>query len=188
MFWPETGLEWIPPSPNLPTFESALVYPGTALLEATSASEGRGTPAPFLTIGAPWMPAESVISRLPAGAYAGLRLVASRATPIDMPGKAVNPNFEGTTIETIGIEVRSPKDVRAVEFGIDLVRIIYESAPDSVRVDFFNERWMTLLAGTDRLQGMIEAGRTARSIRSEWTPDLEAFDELREPYLLYRPQ
>lgn len=185
MLWPDTGIEWIPPSPNLPSFESALVYPGTALFEATSASEGRGTPAPFLTIGAPWMSADSVIVRLPFGAVAGLRLVAARTTPVDLPGKAVNPKFEGTPIEAIGIEVRSPEDVRAVEFGIDLVRIMYESAPDSIRMDFFNERWMALLAGTDRLQGMIQSGRTARSIRSEWEGELAAFQELREPYLLY---
>ncbi len=54
MMWPETGLEWIPTSPNLPTFESALIYAGTCFIEATTASEGRGTPLPFLTIGAPW--------------------------------------------------------------------------------------------------------------------------------------
>lgn len=186
MLWPDTGLAWIPPSPNLPSFESALVYPGTALFEATSASEGRGTPAPFLTVGAPWMPADSVIARLPPSSIAGLRLVAARATPVDIPGKATDPKFEGVTMETIAVEVRAPSEVRAVEFGIDFVRIVYESSPDSVRADFFNERWMTLLSGTDRLQGMIEAGREAQSVRAEWAQELDAFDRLRAPYLLYR--
>ncbi|NNF03504.1 MAG: DUF1343 domain-containing protein, partial [Rhodothermales bacterium] len=151
--WPETGLDWLPPSPNLPSFESALVYPGTALFEATTASEGRGTPSPFLTVGAPWLPADSVLARLPVESIEGLRLVAGRATPVELPGKAVNPKFEGQPMEAIVIEVRSPGSVRAVEFGIDLVRTVYESAPDSVRQAFFNERWLTLLSGTDRLLG-----------------------------------
>ena len=55
MYWPQTGLEWVLPSPNLPTFSSALVYPGTALLEGTNLSEGRGTTKPFQLVGAPWL-------------------------------------------------------------------------------------------------------------------------------------
>jgi uncharacterized protein YbbC (DUF1343 family) len=185
MLWPDTGRDWVPPSPNLPTFESALVYPGSALLEATSASEGRGTPVPFLTVGAPWMQARSVIAGLPEASTAGLALTPGLVTPVDIPGKAINPKFEGVPIEMIRIEVVRPGDVRAVEFGVDLVRTIYDLAPDSVRGDFFNGRWLRLLSGTDRLQAMIESGRSAASIRSEWEPGLRAFEALRRPYLLY---
>jgi len=60
MTWHDTGRPWVDPSPNLRSAEAALAYPGTCLLEATNASEGRGTEAPFLLVGAPWMKAEAV--------------------------------------------------------------------------------------------------------------------------------
>src|SRR5262249_57179285 len=66
MSWAETGRTWVAPSPNLRSPEAALVYPGTALLEGTNVSEGRGTDTPFLLVGAPWLKAEAMIPTLPA--------------------------------------------------------------------------------------------------------------------------
>lgn len=81
MHWPATGLPFVPPSPNMPTYESALAYPGTCLFEGTNLSEGRGTPWPFRWFGAPWLDAEAVVAEANGRGLAGVRLEAKRFTP-----------------------------------------------------------------------------------------------------------
>jgi len=182
MLWPETGLPWRPTSPNLPTFESALMYPGTCFFEATTASEGRGTALPFLTVGAPWMDA-ALVSSTP---IPGLVLVAGQVTPIEMPGKSSNPKWKDVQIESISIQIVDTEQIQPVSAGLELISRMYDSSPTDVRATMFNARWMSLLGGTTELQSMIEVGFSATQFREAWAGEVAAFASARQPYLLYR--
>ncbi|MEX1054819.1 MAG: DUF1343 domain-containing protein, partial [Rhodothermales bacterium] len=115
MQWPETGLPWISPSPNIPDFETALIYPGAVLFEATSASEGRGTRAPFKQIGAPWADGPALARDLNQQSLPGVRFEAVDFTPASIEGMAANPKLEDTELQGIGYVITDSKTFRPVE-------------------------------------------------------------------------
>jgi len=185
MLWPDTGLEWIAPSPNLPTFEAALIYPGTCFFEATTASEGRGTPTPFLTIGAPWLDAEILAAEVSRWDPAGVRIDAGTATPVSIPGASLNPKWKDTPIQTLQISVEDAHEVSAVALGLDLVARMYAAAPESVQDDFFRERWLALLSGSTSTLDRVRGGMDLQAWEWSWEDDIAAFSEQRDSYLLY---
>ncbi len=182
--WPETGLDWISPSPNIPDFETALVYAGTCLFEAASASEGRGTLQPFKTIGAPYGDAESFAESLNALNLPGVSFTPKQFTPQSIEGMSSHPKLLGENLEGVKIEVTDMEAFEPVEAGIHILHAFYEAAPDK---DAFIARpaAMDRLAGTDRLRMMLRDGRSAHEIIDSWQDDVAAFREQREPYLLY---
>ena len=121
MKWPDTGLEWFPPSPNLPTFEHAFVYLGTCLFEGTTLSEGRGTADPFLTVGDPEtnISDEDVkaMNRIP-----GLGAKRTSFTPESIPGKAINPKHEGKLCRGYQLEITDLNAYDPVKSGLQLIR------------------------------------------------------------------
>ena len=185
MYWPDTGLEWIAPSPNLPSFEAALIYPGTCFIEATTASEGRGTPEPFLTVGAPWLDAEVLAADLRRWGTPGLRVEAGRTTPVSIPGASTNPKWQDTEIGSLHFTITDPDSVEAVATGLDLVGRMYALAPDSVKEGFFRDRWMALLSGSTETLDRVKGGMDREAWAWTWEEDIAAFTALREPYLLY---
>lgn len=179
MLWPDTDLPWVPTSPNIPDFETALVYPGAALFEGTVASEGRGTDTPFRLIGAPWLDADALADTLNAQGLPGIRFEPARFTPRSIPGVAAHPKFEGKQIDGVRLVVTDPHTVRPVELGVHLLYAVYGQRPPNT--PFFNADWLTKLAGTRRLQQMLEAGAPPEAIIDAWgaTPFVS------EPYRLY---
>jgi uncharacterized protein YbbC (DUF1343 family) len=165
-------MEWIPSSPNIPTFESALMYAGTCFFEATSASEGRGTPAPFLTVGAPWMDA----SGLTALDFPGLAIEAIQITPISIPGKSTYPKWENVPLNAVSSSVGA---------GLELISRTYAQLPDSVITTFFNESWMAKLSGSHETVSALKKGWSARDFEAAWAQELADFDQKRQKYLLY---
>ena len=185
MLWPDTGMEWIAPSPNLPTFESALVYPGTCFFEATTASEGRGTPAPFLTVGAPWLDAETLAADVMRWEPEGLLIEAGTVTPVSIPGASSNPKWKDTPIQTLDIAITEPGMVSSTALGLELVGRMYAMAPDSVKDGFFRERWMALLSGSEETLERVKNGMDAAAWEWTWEEDIALFSEQRGPYLIY---
>ncbi|GMQ82506.1 MAG: DUF1343 domain-containing protein [Rhodothermia bacterium] len=185
MLWPDTGLAWIPTSPNIPTFETALVYPGTGFFEGTSASEGRGTDHPFLTIGAPWIDAEAVVEQMNAIELPGVLFHKEEARPQSIPGVAEGPKFDGETIQAIVIQVTDYRAYVPVQTGVALLGTVFQFTPEKRRKDFFNEKWLGLLAGTDRLQKSIGEGKALDLVTSAWQREVEVFTTRRKKYLLY---
>lgn len=181
MRWPETGLPWIPTSPNVPDFETALVYPGAALFEGTAASEGRGTETPFQLVGARWLDAEALADTLRARNLPGVRFEAARFTPRSIPGVAASPKFEGEAVAGVRIVVTGPAAVRPVALGVHLLHAAYHQRP----AGFFDAGWLTKLAGTDRLRRMLEAGASPEAIIAAWQDEVAGFERARAPYLLY---
>lgn len=197
--WPELGLEWNPPSPNIPNFETALVYPGACFFEGISASEGRGTHQPFIQLGAPWVDGEAIATDLNNRNIPGLEFEKVSFTPEDIPDMAMNPKHRGIEIQGIRYNITDRARVRPVEAGIHVLHAFYTHASVEERVNFFNEAQadresriggprksaIIRLAGTDQLQKMIENGASAEEIIDYWQNDLENYDQIRRKYFLY---
>jgi uncharacterized protein YbbC (DUF1343 family) len=153
MWYDETGLPWVAPSPNLRTLDAALLYPGMVFFEGTNLSEGRGTDAPFLQVGAPWLYDAGVIAR--AFNAQGMRGV--RADSV-LRTVAAGQKFGGQTIPMIRLTVTDRAAVRSVPAGAWLVAAIAAAHPAEFRwvVSHFDR-----LAGTDALRLAIQRGPAA---------------------------
>lgn len=185
MLWSDTGARWFPTSPNIPSFETALVYPGTCFFEGTVVSEGRGTHAPFLTIGAPWLDARQAAIELNELGLQGVQYAFEEVQPRAIDGVADNPKFEGEAIQAVTIQITSQASYAPLLNGLAVLSVIYHQAPESVKSDFFRERWIGLLAGTDRLQLAIEAGEQPVNIVASWREEVARFESRRIEYLQY---
>jgi uncharacterized protein YbbC (DUF1343 family) len=185
MLWPDLDREWIPPSPNLPTFDAALVYPGTCLFEGTAASEGRGTMEPFLTLGATWLDARAVAEELNGAGLPGVRFTSETARPESIPGMAVNPKFEGEAMQVLKLHVMRADAYAPVPNGIAILAAVYGHTPPAEKPEFFNSRWLALLAGTTRLEEALRAGKTSTEIALSWQSEVDTFKQKREKYLRY---
>ena len=184
MLWPDTGLPWIPPSPNIPTFEIALIYPGACFFEQTTASEGRGTMQPFKQMGAPWADAEVITSELQNQAMPGLNFESVTFTPESIKGMDSNPNWEGEKVSGVMYEVTEPDAVRPVAAGIHVLSAFYRDAMEHEKKDFLAQS-VNLLAGTNRLYDMLEKGNSATEIIDSWADEVQQFEQDRQSYLLY---
>lgn len=171
MKWPDTELKWFPPSPNLPAFEHAFMYLGTVLFEGTNLSEGRGTPDPFLTIGSPQIKIlQSQIDSLQK-VFPWVKIEPIEFTPESIPGKAVNPKFEGQVCYGVRLSVVQYDGFNPVKFGVDLLKVMLENTEGGKQTDF-----MYKLAGSKSIQ----------SFSADWQSEVEAFKKARKPYLIYK--
>ena len=185
MRWPATGLTWQPTSPNIPDFETALIYPGACFFEATTASEGRGTYEPFKQIGAPWADAAALADTLNARNLPGVLFRPVSFTPVAIEGMASNPKLKDVPVWGVHYVLTDAEAFRPVETGVHVLHAFYHQAPDSVKAGFLKKRWLDLLAGTDRLYEMLTAGAPPEAIVAAWREDVVAFRLRRAPYLLY---
>ncbi len=180
MRFPETGLPWIPPSPNLPDPESALLYPGICLLEATNLSEGRGTDAPFRLVGAPWVEGERLAAAL-AG-IPGVEVVPARFTPRPIPGRAPNPRHRDLECGGVRLRVTDPVRFRSVDFGARLLCVVRDLHPGRLSIA---ARGFDRLAGARWLRAAIEEGDLVGAILPRLEAEAGRFREERARYLLY---
>ena len=176
MWFDQTGLSWVNPSPNLRSLRAAALYPGGVLIEGTNLSEGRGTERPFEWFGAPFLDSASVAEALNAASLPGLRFEASDRTPD-------SSKFAGQVCHGVAIELVDRLQLRPMELGVRLILAARAVAPGRVQITASN---FDRLAGTDQLREAIEAGRPLEDIVAGWQPALERFSALREKYLLYR--
>lgn len=178
MKWPETGLKWIPPSPNLPTFEHAYVYLGTVLFEGTSFSEGRGTSDPFLKIGSPRTRlATNQIAQLRRN-FDGVGIERISFTPKSIAGKALSPDFEGELCQGVQIAVTDPDKFNPVKLGTSLLKVMLEATPNGEIINFIEK-----LSGIDE-SALLEQ-LEEQSYQKIWEQTAKDFAEKRAEYLLY---
>ena len=186
MLWPDTELPWIPPSPNIPDFETALVYPGAVLFEATAASEGRGTRQPFVQVGAPWLDGQAAADSLNAQGLVGVRFEAIVFTPESIPGMASRPKLEGQTLEGIRYVLTDEQAFRPVETGIHVLDVFRRQAASNTLEELVNRpEGMARLAGTKRLLDMLRQGASPEAVIASWGREVLAFREMRAGSLLY---
>lgn len=186
MLWPETGLRWIPPSPNIPDFETALAFAGTVLFEATSASEGRGTETPFTLLGAPWSDGDALADTLNARRLPGVRFEAATFTPRSIEGMSSHPKLQDKTLQGVRITVTDPNAYRPVGTGIHVLHTFYHQAQRKNVDDFISRPdWLAKLSGTDRVLEMLESDAPPADIIEAWKAEVANFSERRSPYLVY---
>lgn len=178
MIWPDTGLEWIAPSPNLPTFHHAFVYLGTVLFEGANISEGRGTSDPFLKIGAPSTKlTTSHIAKL-RRQFSGVNIERISFIPESIPGKALNPDFEGERCHGVQIQVTDPRAFNPVELGASVLSVMMDATPEASFNDFIQK-----LSGVDK--SVLVEDLESENYIQKWEQTAEEFSELRANYLLY---
>ena len=183
-WWDETGLPWVPPSPNMPTLETAAIYPGLCLIEATDLSEGRGTTRPFHLVGAPWADAERIVSTLRA---------------LDLPGVAFRttrfrPQFgkhSGEVCSGIEIHVTDREALEPVALGLHIVRVFHDLHPNDFAWRAEPYEFVTdvpaldLLTGSPKARQCIEAGEALDDLLGEWREWVREFDSTLEGIVLY---
>jgi uncharacterized protein YbbC (DUF1343 family) len=185
MWFEDTRLPWVLPSPNIPTVDTAVVYPGLVMIEGTTVSEGRGTTKPFEIVGAPYVEPRALIERLEED---------------HLPGAVFRPvhfeptfhKFKNQLCGGVQIHVTDRRAFKPVITGVAITSAIrrlypgefswkqppYEYVHDKLPFDVIN--------GSASLREMIEAGATAREIEEGWRAGLDQFASRRAPYLLYQ--
>jgi len=181
MLWDDTGLEWIPPSPNLPEFENAHAYLGTAFFEGTTLSEGRGTFSPFLILGDPHFNYHDSTMQALATTY-GVHIDSITFTPKKIPGKAPNPDHEGQFCYGIEISIPDPQQFTdPVAFGLDLMSTMLKATPEADTLSFLYK-----LAGTkEKITRFLDQSLNIGQPSELWQEEMIQFKKKREPYLLY---
>lgn len=183
MLFADTGLPWVMPSPNMPTPETAIVYPGTCMFEGTNLSEGRGTTRPFELVGAPYVDGELTD--------------ALRAS--ELPGAAFReayfePTFskhEGETVGGVQLSAADPRGFDPIRTALEMIletRRLYPDGFEWRRDAWDQERpyWIDKLTGSDAVRTAVDSGEGMEAIVANWQDDLDRFRELRSGYLIYR--
>jgi uncharacterized protein YbbC (DUF1343 family) len=174
----QTGLHWVPPSPNMPTPDTAFVYPGTCLLEGTNLSEGRGTTRPFETLGAPFIDGQALADGLNSLSLPGVRFRPAWFTPSFS-------KHQGTLCGGVQLHVSDRRTFAPVAVGIAILSEISRRYPADFAFLSGNPPFFDRLAGVEWLRDSITAGEPVASIEARWQPGLAAFHAQRAQHLLY---
>jgi uncharacterized protein YbbC (DUF1343 family) len=175
MWFDQTGLSWVNPSPNIRSVTAAALYPGMVLVEGTNLSEGRGTARPFEWVGAPWLDSQALADALNARGLPGVRFSSSDLTPD-------SSKFAGQVCHGVATSVTERVELRPMELGVSLIAAAMHVAGGRVQLttDAFDR-----LAGTDQLRKALETARPVEEIVAAWQPELDQFRARRDKYLLY---
>jgi uncharacterized protein YbbC (DUF1343 family) len=174
----ETGLPFIPPSPNLRTLESLFHYPGTCLFEGTNLSVGRGSDAPFEQIGAPWLDTAAVLSELRRASLPGVRARSARFTP-SRPGDG---KYADTLLAGIRLEVTDRAAYDPTATAVHLLTAIRRRHPGEFG---WIAKHFDRLAGTTKLREAIESGMAPEAIVRGWEPARREFLARRRAVVVY---
>lgn len=181
MWYDETGLPFVPPSPNMPTFDTLTLYPGTCLVEGTNLSEGRGTTRPFELIGAPWVDA---------------RRLADALRERQLPGVAFRPahfvptfsKHQGEHCAGVQVHITDREYIASVTIGIHLLHTVRQLHPEFAWRAPYSEggrHFIDLLSGSDELRRGLDAGEDPDTLLARWKKERSAFEERMKNYLLY---
>ena len=183
MYYDDTGMLWVRPSLNMPDMNSALLYAGTCLFEATNLSVGRGTLVPFQVIAAPWLDTASVLQAWRAAARTGDRLTGIEAVSDTVTPRAPSDGkYDGVKLRAIRLRVTDRGRYDPTRAAVVLLAALRAAQPDSLR--FAAERFDRLAGGPD-LRRAIQSGVSPATIFQGWDSTLARFREARLKYLLY---
>jgi len=185
MWWDETGLPWVNPSPNIRRLEAAIHYPGTVFFEAINVSEGRGTDLPFEQIGAPWLKNSEVVAAMNAMNLPGIRFEA-----VEFPTAATARKYPGQLLKGVRFILTDRASYRPLATSLRMIELIRRLHPDQFQWAGPNTREPNMLTierhgGSARLRQAIEGGTLTELLR-EWERDQATFRAKRAPYLIYR--
>jgi uncharacterized protein YbbC (DUF1343 family) len=183
MYYDATALPWILPSPNMPTLDTAVVYPGAVLFEGTKLSEGRGTTRPFELIGAPWIDGERLADAMNARSLPGVHF-----RPVFF-----EPTFQkhaGASCGGCQLHVLDRQTFKPLRSSVELIEEFHAQEPSRFAwreppYEYEHEKMpIDILYGSDQLRAAVAAGEAASLVES-WREEEDAFRRTREPFLLY---
>jgi uncharacterized protein YbbC (DUF1343 family) len=184
MYFDQTGLTWIAPSPNMPTLATAWVYPGQVFWEGTNVSEGRGTTQPFELFGAPFLDPQLIQAALAPRPLAGLRLRPAAFEPLA-------DKWQGRLCQGFQLHPGQRKDFQPFRTSLRLLQAILKHFPDQFRwapppyeYDFVNLP-IDLILGSGEIRRGIEEQVAIEDLEAGWRPEIQDYLEWRTPYLLY---
>jgi uncharacterized protein YbbC (DUF1343 family) len=184
LWFDETDASWVLPSPNIPTLDSATVFPGTVHLEGTQMSEGRGTTRPFELIGAPYIEGARYQRELSSYSFAGVHFRAC----------SFQPTFQkhaGRACGGVQIHVTDRETFEPVSVGVAAVKVAHDLYPEQFLWKeppyeyVYDQNPFDVIAGTGTLRGALERGDSLEAIINSWRQKQSTFMFLRDKYLLY---
>ena len=174
MWFDQTGLPWVPPSPNMPTVNTAMLYPGTCLIEGTNLSEGRGTTKPFEWIGAPWIDGNDLAKKLNQLNLDGVLFRQIHFKPEF--SKHAKKMCSG-----VQVHITNRLTARPVEISLYLISVVMASYPEFE----FQSHFFNLLTGTDKTQDALLNNKPIAEINHSWQRKNAQFDKKRQAHLIY---
>ncbi len=175
MWYDQTSLPWVFPSPNIPTLDAAMVYPGQVFLEGTNVSEGRGTTRPFELFGAPWINGFELAKNLNGLKLAGVAFREAWFTP-------TFSKFQGKICGGAELHVVDRARYRPLAIALNIIKTIRGMYPQDFQ---FHKDYFDKIMGTAKVREALERGTSIEEITRSFTDGLAGFAELRKAYLLY---
>jgi len=179
-----TGLPWVPPSPNMPTLDTALIYPGGCLIEGTNLSEGRGTTRPFEWVGAPYLSGDAVARLMNSEKLPGVHFRACYFEP-------TFHKFQGNLCGGVQMHITDRATIKPFFTVLSLIKRIFEEYSTSFAwrdppYEYEKEkRPFDILCGTDTIRKAIETSQKLSTLEKDWKDGLASFARERKPFLLY---
>ena len=182
MWFDQTGLPWIKPSPNIPSIFAAAVYPGLCLIEALNLSEGRGTMRPFEQIGAPWINSHKLAETMNFCRLPGIYFKPITFTPVTLPHAAPWNKYRDQDVNGLNLIITDRERLRPLQVMVHLLVALKKHYPAELELRKNLER----LIGIPSFRRSIENLRSPEEILAEWEPGIQAFEKARQKYLLYK--
>jgi uncharacterized protein YbbC (DUF1343 family) len=174
MYFDETGLPWVNPSPNIRNVTEELLYPGFAMTEGANVSVGRGTPTPFEVYGAPWINAEELTREMQSRQIPGLAFEAISFTPDAS-------TYQGQQCNGFHVTITDREALKVVPAGIHFIDALYKLYPKDYEIDKIRP-----LVGQQAIIDMIKARKSVDDIVLSWQDDLKRFIKTRQQFLIYK--
>lgn len=181
MWFDDTDFPWTATSPNMPDLETAVIYPGMCLIEGTNLSEGRGTSAPFLTIGADFIDPVLWLRSLPPEVLAGVKAEPIEFIPRSIPGKISKPRYQGKKCKGLRFSVSDRGELEPIGLTVALLCAAQKLYPQQFKMT----KYLDTLWGNERLRAMVSGGSDYKSILNTYISGVLQFKKIRKKYLRY---
>tara|TARA_B100001167_G_scaffold136005_1_gene85946 strand:- start:91 stop:1338 length:1248 start_codon:yes stop_codon:yes gene_type:complete len=182
MYFDDTGLTWVKPSPNIPDIETAIIYSGMCLVEGTNISEGRGTDHPFKYIGAPWMAEEVCMDLQGMKKLIGVEFIKQKFRPRSIKGVVNSPKYDGKSCIGFKVRVKDRAQYNSVLVGVQALYTVRNLTPWKLQL---KEKHLNRLWGNDKLTKVLNDKLALAELLSTLDKDRTTFLQKRTPYLLY---
>lgn len=182
MWYDETGFPWTATSPNMPTLETAIIYPGMCLIEGTNLAEGRGTDAPFLTIGAPYIDSQEWLKAIPKEALAGVKVESVTFQPKAIKGVVTKPKYKDEKCNGLHFTIIDRDRLEPIKLTVEILCATQKLYPEK----FTMNKYLDKLWGNEDLRAMVSEGKDYLSILKTCAKGLQQFKMVRKRYLRYK--
>lgn len=182
MWYDETDFPWTATSPNMTTLDTAIIYPGMCLIEGTNLSEGRGTPTPFLTIGAPYIDALEWLKAIPEEALTGIEASPISFQPKTISGAASNPKYKDEECHGLHFTITNRATLDPIKLAVAALCAAKKLYPENFKAT----KYLDKLWGNENLRAMVSEGKDYISILKTCESGIERFKNVRRKYLRYQ--